>query len=119
MKLILRAIIWFLVVMFVAFAAVQYNDPDPWIWISVYMAAAIMGLAAMHSKLNKYVYVIMALICTVWAVFQWPAQWEGLGESMLNENTEHAREALGLCICAAASIFYFVAVYAKQKTIAR
>lgn len=119
MKLIFRVIIWFLVFMFVAFAAVQYNDPDPWIWISVYMVAAILGLASMRSKLNPILYVGMALICAIWAVFQWPAQWEGLGESMLNENTEHAREALGLCICAAANIFYFVAVYAKQKTITR
>ena len=29
---------------FVAFAAVQYNDPDPFLWIAMYLGAAIISL---------------------------------------------------------------------------
>ena len=46
-KTLLRLIDAFLCVLLVAFAAVQYNDPDFYFWVPVYLLpAALAGLAA-------------------------------------------------------------------------
>src|ERR1044072_5654284 len=37
-------------VIFVLFAALQYNDPDPYIWIPIYMYAAILCWLAFRGK---------------------------------------------------------------------
>jgi len=33
--------------LFVLAAAVQYNDPDPWLWIGVYMSVALISAGAL------------------------------------------------------------------------
>lgn len=93
-----------LVLMFLAFAAVQYNDPDPWLWIPVYLLYALISLTAIIKPLNSMWYLFAFIVPMVFAFFQWPEQWEGIGETMLNENTERARESLGLIICGVASL---------------
>lgn len=93
-----------LVLMFVAFAAVQYNDPDPWLWMPVYLIYAGIALSAATRPLNSMWYVFAFAVPLIFALFQWPEQWEGLGETMMNENTERARESLGLLICSVSSL---------------
>ena len=39
-------------VLFLTAAAVQYNDPDPHIWIPVYLIPALVSLAAVSGKLH-------------------------------------------------------------------
>ena len=50
---------WLVVALFVASAAVQYNDPDPWIWIGVYSLAAFMTVAL--SRLSSLAMLAMGL----------------------------------------------------------
>lgn len=94
----------FLMLMFVAFAAVQYNDPDPWLWMPVYLIYASIALSAAIRPLNSIWHVFAFVVPMIFAFFQWPEQWEGLGETMMNENTERARESLGLIVCAVSSL---------------
>lgn len=43
-----------LTILFILFAAVQYNDPDPIHWMALYLfVAAVCGFAA-FGKYNKY-----------------------------------------------------------------
>jgi uncharacterized membrane protein YoaK (UPF0700 family) len=90
-------VLWF--VIFVAFASLQFNDPDPWIWVTAYLVFAVIALAGIWKRLPIMVFALPALVAIVWTWFQWPVQWEGIGDSMTNENTERARESLGLLIC--------------------
>ena len=39
---------WTMVVVYASAAAVQVNDPDRWAWLAVYLAAAIVSLAALQ-----------------------------------------------------------------------
>jgi general stress protein CsbA len=49
-------------VLFVIFAALQWNDPDPIIWIAIYLVMAVLcGLAA-KSKYYPTLYIILILI---------------------------------------------------------
>jgi hypothetical protein len=94
---------------FVLFAAVQYNDPDPQIWVPIYGFAAMTCLMA-YSRIGSlrfqpWFFGAMALIYAGVAIWQWPPAFEGF---LLNEvgmktiNIELARESGGLGICALA-----------------
>lgn len=88
--------------LFVYFAIVQYNDPDPQIWIPTYLLASAACLAIFIDKAPRtYVYILMAVGYWVAAFLQWPPQYEGVfwGEMQMRSlNIELARESLGLGI---------------------
>ena len=56
----------FFCVVFIFFAALQYNDPDPYVWIPIYMYAAILCTQAAR---NKFYPVAYALGIAVYAVY--------------------------------------------------
>ncbi|MEZ0542134.1 transmembrane 220 family protein [Fibrella arboris] len=91
--------------LFVLFAAVQYNDPDPQVWIPIYGFAAMACIMAFARIGQAWFFGAMALIYGAAAVYQWPPAFEGflLDEmGMKTVNIELARESGGLFICALA-----------------
>lgn len=90
-------------ILFLLFAILQYNDPDPQVWIPIYALAAMACFMALTTIGKPWFYGLMAVIYAGAAVFQWPPVFEGF---VLNEmgmktvNIELAREAGGLAICA-------------------
>lgn len=46
------------IVLFIIFAALQYNDPDPYIWIPIYLYAAWLCYLAVKGKYNPVLYII-------------------------------------------------------------
>ncbi|MDZ7934545.1 MAG: transmembrane 220 family protein [Emticicia sp.] len=96
-----KAILWFLVMMFFVFALVQYNDPDPYIWIPIYLIAAHLCYYKLQGKGNKVMYFSIGLLFLMWAINQFPPEWEGvlLNQGMKTVNIELGRESLGLGCC--------------------
>lgn len=47
-------------------AIVQYNDPDPWLWIAVYAGASAMAGLAAFNRYYLPALVILAAACLVW-----------------------------------------------------
>ncbi|WP_018622556.1 transmembrane 220 family protein [Spirosoma luteum] len=89
--------------LFVLFAAFQYNDPDPLVWVPIYLVAAIACFMAFAGVGSPAVYVAIAAGYVVAAIYQWPPRFEGFLFSeigMRSTNIELAREAGGLAICA-------------------
>ena len=89
--------------LFVLFAAFQYNDPDPEIWVPIYGFAAVACFMAYAGVGRWWFFLAMAGVYVVAAYYQWPPVFEGflfneLG--MRSVNIEMAREAGGLGICA-------------------
>lgn len=94
-------------VLFVLFAAVQYNDPDPQVWIPIYAFAAMACVMAYAGLGRPWFFTLMALVYAGTAIWQWPPAFEGflLDEmGMKTVNIELAREAGGLAICAVAML---------------
>jgi len=79
---------------FIAFAALQWNDPDRWIWIAVYGATAALSLLGLVGRFNVLA-VPAAVGALVWAGMIRP---ESLGHWI---DDEVAREMFGLLICGA------------------
>ena len=44
------------VFIFILFAVVQYNDPDPYLWIPIYLFPAVLCFLATREKFYKNVY---------------------------------------------------------------
>ncbi|UFH54437.1 transmembrane 220 family protein [Spirosoma sp. KNUC1025] len=90
--------------LFILFAAFQYNDPDPEVWIPIYGFAAVACFMAYAGVGQWWFFVLMAVLYIGAAIYQWPPVFEGFLFSevgMRSMNIEMAREAGGLAICAA------------------
>lgn len=88
---------------FILFAAFQYNDPDPEVWIPIYGFAAGACFLAYAGMARWWFLVGMAVLYAIAAVYQWPPVFEGFVFSevgMRSMNIELARETGGLVICA-------------------
>ena len=89
--------------------AVQFNDPDAWIWISIYGIAGVLCLLATLGKLWWPLPWTLGLACLGGAV--WLAR-QGLPQQSLLES-EEGRELLGLV--STAGWMYLVAVLGRRK----
>ena len=95
-------------VLFVLFAVVQVNDPDPWAWVTMYAFVAGNFAFAAFQKFNRYAIWGGMLVCVVWFFTLIPdfIDWVNMGmpsitSSMKAEepHIELTREFLGLLIC--------------------
>ncbi|GAB2581373.1 transmembrane 220 family protein [Spirosoma areae] len=94
--------------LFILFAALQYNDPDPEVWVPIYAAAAVACFMAYAGVGRWWFFAVIAGMYVVAAVYQWPPAFEGFlfGEmGMRSLNIELARESGGLAICAAVMVW--------------
>ena len=103
-------------VIFILFAIVQWNDPDPYLWIALYSFVGIVCFFAAYQKYHRGVLVLGMLIGLGWGLFLLPEfiQWLNMGMpsitgSMKAEqpHIEFTREFLGLLICLAVLTYHF------------
>lgn len=57
------------VILFVVSAALQYNDPDPYVWMPIYLFAAWLCYRAIQKKYNPLWYHIGIAVFTIYAFF--------------------------------------------------
>ena len=119
----------FLAAMFLLFAAVQYNDPDPGLWMLVYGAMCFACVAAIFNRFSFPLMTVMAggyLILSalhVDGMLQWL---KSPNRKMLFDDVakmqypyiEEAREFLGLLICLIALLYLFY-LQKKSKTVVK
>ena len=102
-KTLLQTFNGFLCVLLIAFAAVQYNDPDFYFWIPVYLLpAGLAGVAAYRPQRLRnpplraalLVCIVAGIVGTVWF---WPTE-EGFWHRDMWWESETAREGMGFMI---------------------
>ncbi|WP_298711807.1 transmembrane 220 family protein [Chitinophaga sp.] len=116
----------FFCVMFVLFAALQWNDPDPYIWIPIYLYGAVLcGLAATRRYYRGwYLFGILAFLSYATFLFfekdgvlSWVTdhQAQNIAGSMKASTPwiEDTREFFGLFILIIAMLVNFV--HSSQK----
>ena len=104
-----------LFLLYLVFAVIQLNDPDPIHWFVLYFIVAVLFLYANYKKVSKYLLLLLTIGYTVYSLwyFSYFMDWiqiedkEELFGKMVYEKPylEGTREFLGLLI-AAAGLFY-------------
>lgn len=110
-----------LAILLIIFAALQYNDPDPWLWILVYGLAAILIIMDISGTYMRRYYRIAMVALALFSLIYIPgvityfteASPGELAESMQTDKPyiEETREFLGLMIV----IIIFVFLYSKNE----
>lgn len=111
-----RALIVLLFIGFLLFAALQYNDPDPLLWIFIYAYIAVLCLFAALNQYNKRLLLISGSIYFIGFLYLLPKDTILITEPTLifsqamtasNPMIEEAREALGLLLSSACLFYLF------------
>ena len=116
----------FFCLLFVFSAALQYNDPDPYIWMPIYLYGAVLCWFAFRNKFYPKAYLVGIIIYAVYAIglFFWKngvLDWaiehnaEDIAATMKAEKPwiEETREFFGLLLLIIALLVdYF---YSKRK----
>ena len=115
----MRIVNFLLAAMFLVFAFVQINDPDPVIWILIYGIMAVFCIMAIFEFYpNKFMIGVLVLYA-LYSIVYLPglAQWlrsdnkadlfDNIAK-MENLYIEESRESLGLFICIIVLVFYLV-----------
>lgn len=76
-------------VIFVLFAALQYNDPDPYIWIPIYGYAATLCYLAFKGRHYTKAYMVGILVCLAYAIYLFTDK-----DGVLSWAREHNAESL-------------------------
>ena len=98
-------------ILFIIFAALQYNDPDPYIWIPIYLYAAILCLLAASKKYYPRLMLVGVAIYAVYAIYLFFTK-DGVMDWMTQHHAENiagqmkastpwiedTREFFGLCL---------------------
>ena len=116
----------FFCIVFLIFAGLQYNDPDPYIWIPIYLYAAILCWRAAQNKYYTKAYLFGILIYAGYALYlffiddgvlDWMQKHHGenIAGTMKAETpwVEETREFFGLIILIVVLGINFI--YAKKK----
>ena len=92
--------------LFLVSAAIQYNDPDPWLWVAIYGSAAAACLVWERNRRTWPFAALVGLVALVWGGMLTPVladfRFGDLFRSMKAKTPaiELSRELLGLLIIA-------------------
>lgn len=77
----------FFCVLFVVFAALQYNDPDPYLWIPIYLFVAVLCWLAFKGKFYPKLYLTGVAVFALYAAYLFFSK-----DGMLDWMREHQAE---------------------------
>ena len=115
----LRIFAIIMAIAFLGFTAVQYNDPDPFIWMPIYLYAVLLSILVINRKVSRILLFISGLVFLAGVIYWWPEHWEGvaLKNGMKTRFIEEGRESLGLAVCAFAFLVYGLAIGNQKQPV--
>ena len=104
-------------ILFIVSAALQYNDPDPLIWIVIWGIAGIVTLAFAFNRISFPIPLVMGVAALIGFFYMYPEKFEGfeIGAGDI-KNIEEAREAFGLLIIAVVMLALGLRGYLIRKS---
>jgi hypothetical protein len=114
-----KVINFLLAVMFLVFAFLQLNDPDPLIWIPIYGAMSIICIMAMFNYYSRPVLIVLIVFYALYSIIYFPGVKEWLAQddqAQLFDNLakmehpfiEESREFMGLSINIIVLVVYLI-----------
>jgi hypothetical protein len=112
------------ILIFIVFAILQWNDPDPWFWIPAYLLSAYTAYAAFRNYYNPMLLMVMVMGYFIAAIALFPegsiSEWlhqedQAASLEMKMPFVEEARESLGLMICFVVNLIFMLVGMKKAK----
>jgi len=115
----MRIVNFLLAAMFLTFAFLQINDPDPVIWILIYGAMAVLSIMAIFEFYPRKFIIGLTVLFVLYSALYVPGALEWLRQDnksllfddlakMQHPYIEETREFLGLLICIIVLIIFLV-----------
>jgi hypothetical protein len=113
----------FMCALFIFSAVVQVNDPDPWVWMPIYLAAAALCVVEIRRRTRWAAPLILVVVSVIWAGTIAPrvvgkvgfmemfGAWE-----MKNLGIEEEREMYGLLIVAGWMAAVSLAAWRRKRS---
>ena len=112
---------------FICFAVLQYNDPDPWLWVLVYGFAAIIIALDISGLAMRRIYRIALLTLILFSIYYIPGviefikrgNYSEIAESMQVKKAyiEETREFFGIIIIILSYIFFYAVSGRNSKVV--
>ena len=131
-KQFMKAINIFFILLFIFSAALQYNDPDPYVWIPVYLYGAFLCYQSVRNRYRPVLFLAGLIIYSAYAVYlffdktgvwNWVSEHdsENIVQSMKATKPwiEETREFLGLLILIFSILMNMIWLRKKIKIKAR
>ena len=74
--------------LFLFSAGLQYNDPDPYIWILIYLYGAVLCWLAFRNQFYPKLYLLGIIICGTYAIYLFFAK-DGVLDWIQKHNAEN------------------------------
>ena len=120
----------FFCIVFIFFAALQYNDPDPYVWMPIYLYTAVLCWLAFRNKYFPGAYLLGIAVYAVYATYKFFDEngvWDwmtkhhaaNIANTMKAEQPwiEETREFFGLVILIVVLLIDYFYVKRKRKQI--
>ncbi|HET6243624.1 MAG: transmembrane 220 family protein [Bacteroidetes bacterium] len=118
----MRTVALLFVGIYLLFAYWQINDPNPILWITLYLVSAFVSLKMYQKKNNLELLIVLQILYSSMLINSWVqiTAFEGFftpghGLSMKSFNQELARETAGLMICLLTFIVYMIYTFSKKS----
>jgi hypothetical protein len=118
----------FFIFLFIASAALQYNDPDPWLWMPLYLYGAFVCYLALKKKFYPSLIIAGIVAYSVYAIYlffdktgvlNWAQEHdaENIAQSMKATKPwiEETREFFGLLLLITALLLNFFWLRKKAR----
>ncbi|MBK8702664.1 MAG: transmembrane 220 family protein [Saprospiraceae bacterium] len=110
--------------LFLLFAVVQYNDPDPWLWIAIYLTVAVSSGLTSLGRYNRWLAWGTLAAALVWMGLLLPdfIHWIQMGAPSIvgsmkaeAQHIELTREFLGLVLCVLVQLSQIIWAWRKKS----
>jgi len=122
----------FFIFLFIVSAGLQYNDPDPLVWMAIYLYGAYLCFLAIKNKYNPWLFITGISVYSIYAIYllldsngviSWISQHESesLVQSMKATKPwiEESREFFGLLILVTVLSIDMIWLSRKRKAMFR
>ncbi len=118
MKIFFKILSILFTILFLISAGLQYNDPDPMLWVTIWSIAVVLSILFFFDKISSSVLFVVGAVCFIAFLILFPSNFQGFGlDDGDIKDVELAREAVGLLIIALVLFMYAFRVrYLKIKS---
>lgn len=119
MKILFKVLGFLFTVLFLISSVLQYNDPDPFIWIIIWGVAGLISLGFALNEMPFQIPLVAGILAFIGFFYVYPEKFEGfeIGAGDI-KNVEEGREAFGLLIIAIVLLtFAWRTWYARKSKI--